>query len=547
MIKNDAIIEKLKNELIYVISETNGISLADTLELMLNSHRVQKAPMVLKSLLEFKKLLAGFEQDEVEISTLLQHPFSKALFAFFKSFPISYHEEHIHLTGSLNASFLFPYIQNLLQSDQASLYKQKIEEVYGPHSSNIETAEDIDKLIRLKEGDFFERYLQLLYLPKLILTTREIHAKAAYHMAKELYEQFNVGKIRLKFSLSRVSSMLGEQIPGAAEMSEEEVILGLYEGFQEFKKEVPTFSFVLSPSFRKEPNFYDQEKFSSKKDHFAAQVRSLLKLLNQKPFLREYLTEIDTVGDERELYRKAHFKELKEGLRKLQYYGLKIRSHHGETWNCLRRGIQSVDNAMNIWHIDALEHGISLGVNPNYYFHRVYQRCFELNQKKKPILLQSIDGKELMDMDWGEHGHIQEKLLNGEKLSPREDLLFLKTKFHHAREVEHYQHDVLNRMIDKNLTIVALPSSNLKLTGVFPDYKDHPFSWWEKKGVDLGVGTDNYITLNTNYIEELLILLYSDSKNLKITKLLMVATREQRRTYIGHLLWSMRKAITPEV
>ena len=31
--------------------------------------------------------------------------------------------------------------------------------------------------------------------------------------------------------------------------------------------------------------------------------------------------------------------------------------------------MQAVDNAMNIWHIDTLEHGVSLGVNPNFYFH----------------------------------------------------------------------------------------------------------------------------------------------------------------------------------
>jgi hypothetical protein len=79
------------------------------------------------------------------------------------------------------------------------------------------------------------------------------------------------------------------------------------------------------------------------------------------------------------------------------------------------------------------------------------------------------------------------------------------------------------------------------LTGQFEDYKDHPFSWWEKKGVHLGIGTDNYITLNTNYIQELIILLYTDSEDLKITKLLMVATGETRRPYVSHLLWQMRK------
>jgi len=101
-------------------------------------------------------------------------------------------------------------------------------------------------------------------------------------------------------------------------------------------------------------------------------------------------------------------------------------------------------------------------------------------------------------------------------------------------------------MLDKQISLVALPSSNLKLTGRFPDYKDHPFSWWEKKGLVLGVGTDNYVTLGTNFIQELLILLLSDPQNLKITKLLMVATGESRRPLISHLLWQMREAVEAE-
>ncbi|MFT5794008.1 MAG: hypothetical protein ACI9OF_002060, partial [Saprospiraceae bacterium] len=43
------------------------------------------------------------------------------------------------------------------------------------------------------------------------------------------------------------------------------------------------------------------------------------------------------------------------------------------------------------------------------------------------------------------------------------------------------------------------------------------------------------------FIQELLLILFSDPQNLKITKLLMVATRETRRPYISHLLWLMRK------
>ena len=96
-------------------------------------------------------------------------------------------------------------------------------------------------------------------------------------------------------------------------------------------------------------------------------------------------------------------------------------------------------------------------------------------------------------------------------------------------------------MINKRVSLVALPSSNLKLTGAFPDYKDHPFSWWEKKGVRLGIGTDNYITLQTNFIREMLILLFSESESLKITKLLMIATKIGQRPLISSKLWEMRK------
>jgi adenosine deaminase len=346
----------------------------------------------------------------------------------------------------------------------------------------------------------------------------------------------------LKFTLSRSSGISSEQIPGTTEVSEEDVVLGLYEGFLKYQKEVPSFNFVLSPSFRKEADFYDSGKYKSKKDHFNQQVNSIMSLLEKYPYLEGHLKEVDTVGDEKELYRKAHFEEMRTGLRRLQYGGFRIRSHHGETWKVLRKGVQSVDNAMNIWHIDTLEHGLSLGVNPNYYFHRIYQKAMELNRMGKGPDTQSQLYDELDDMEWHDP-RVKEKILNGEALTEDEETSFIKTKFHTAREIEHYQHDVLNRMIHKKVSLVALPSSNLKLTGMFPDYKDHPFSWWEKKGVNLGIGTDNYITLSTDYIKELLILLFSDPENLKITKLLMVATKEKRRPFISHLLWKMRKDI----
>jgi hypothetical protein len=78
-------IELLAEHLIKVISETNGITLADTLELsVLGEH---DHPQVKKSLQEFRRLLYGFQSDEVDIKTLLAHPVSSALFIFFKKFP----------------------------------------------------------------------------------------------------------------------------------------------------------------------------------------------------------------------------------------------------------------------------------------------------------------------------------------------------------------------------------------------------------------------------------------------------------------------------
>ena len=538
--KKEMTIKEIKHALIDIISETNAITTNDTLELLGYYPGLKKNPIIEKSLSEFRKLLNSFQMNEVDISTLLSHPFSEAFFEFFKEFPLPYHEDHIHLTGSLSAEFIYPRLKVLLEGPRKKEYEDKIIHIYGKDALPINSPEDVDRLIRLKEGELFKTYLKILYLPKLILNSKKAHFEAAYHMASELYNNYNVGKIRLKFTLSRSTGLADEQIPGLEGLTEEDVVLGLYEGFEQFKKEKPFFNFVLSPSFRKESNFFDQNNYANKTEHFEDQVLEILDLIKKYPFLKEYLNEVDTVGDERELYRKKHFTEMKSGLRRLQYQGFQIRSHHGETWKILRLGVQAVDNALNIWHIQTLEHGLSLGINPNYYFHRLYQRVIESNLAGKKLDPLGPEYLELMDMEWRDES-IREKLINGNPLTEEEQIKFLKTKFHTAREIEHYQHDVLNRMIHKKVSLIALPSSNLKLTGCFPDYKDHPFSWWEKKGVQLGIGTDNYITLSTNYIQELLILLYSNPNSLKIMKLLMVATKETRRPFLSHLLWEMRK------
>lgn len=533
------LIKQLADNLTQIISETNGITITDTLELATNAEFSKENPVVKKTFSEFLRLLAGFQQDEVDIQTLLNHPVSDALRIFFKNFPVQYAEEHIHLTGSLTAEFVYPRLKPLLEGENSEIYWSKIKETYGD-DVKIESVEDVDDLLRLKDDEQFDRYLQILLLPKLILTSKDAHRQAAYHMASELYHSYNVGSIRLKFTFSRATSNSSEQIPGLDQLTEEDVVLGLYEGFMEFKKKVPSFNFILSPCFRKESDFFDNQNFNSKREHFNHQIDQILEIIDKHPFLRRYVTDVDTVGNERELYRKGHFQDMKMGFRKLHYKGFSIRSHHGETWHTLKKGVQAVDNSMNIWHIDTLEHGLSLGINPNFYYHSLYQRCIEWNEQGQAIRAKSQEWHEIDEMDWRDNEEIKEKLFNGTVLSKEEKTIFVKTKFHTAREVEHYQHDVLNRMLTKGVSLIALPSSNKRLTGSFEDYKDHPFSWWEKKGVKLGVGTDNYITLNTNYIQELLILLYTDPESLKITKLLMVATKEERRPYISQLLWQMR-------
>lgn len=527
--------------IIDIVSETNGISLSDTLDLLLSSNLENVDKAALSSIREFRDQIDDFQQNRSHIHDLLNHPVALALFDFFKLFPLKYQEDHTHLTGALTAEFIWPRLQPLLEGPNKALYEKKIKENYGDSAWPIRSVKDVDSLIRVEDTDGFLVYLKNLYLPKLILVDKQAHVESAYHIASELYKKYNVGKLRLKFTYSRSTSSSSDQIPGADNVPSEDVVLGLYEGFNKFKKEHPDFQFVLSPSFRKEANFFDSVKYKSRKDAIQAQVDQIVQMIEKHPFLREVMTDVDTLGNEVDLYRKEHFKEFERGFRKLQYRGFKIRSHHGETFHTLKKGIQAVDNAMNIWHIDTLEHGISLGINPNFYFHRIYQRLLAKNRLGQAITEKDPDYKEMVELDWGPYRPVLEKLLTGESLNEKETVHFIKAKFHTAREVETYQHDVLNRLIQKGVSLVSLPSSNNKLTGQFDTYKDHPFSWWEKKGVNLGVGTDNYVTLNTNFIREMLIILFTDPEDLKITKLLMVCTGEQRRPHIAHLLWTMRK------
>ncbi|MEM1030059.1 MAG: hypothetical protein AAGA56_09250 [Myxococcota bacterium] len=535
----DPYASELGHVLLKLISETNGVSLANTLDLACRSMLVHERPEVQRDLRRFHELVYRYHRDPSDIHEVLSHPVAETLAGILRAFPLRFREEHTHLTGALTADFIYPRLVALLEGPHADQYAAKIRETYGDAALPIASQDDVDRLIRLQEGMRFTRYLQVLTLAKLVLVDREAHRAAAYHMARRLYDDYNIGRVRLKFSFSRLTRSPRDALPGPA-VSSEDVVLGLYEGFDAFRRERPDFDFVLSPSFRKENDFFDASRFSDKSQSFSHHVDEILALIERHPFLRDKMVDVDTVGDERHHYRKVHFEQMRRGMRRLQTRGFFVRSHHGETWHCLRRGVQAVDNAMNIWHINTLEHGVSLGVNPNYYFHMVFERAMAENSRGRPVEASRPEHREIEDMDWRGREDIPRKLGRGERLTPDEIRRFISVKFHAAREVEHYQHDVLNRMINKGVSLVALPSSNVKLTQFLPTYKDHPFTWWEKKGVELAVGTDNDVTLNTNLIRELLILLVTDADDLKITKLLMVVTGESRRPLMSDALWRAR-------
>src|SRR6185436_18208523 len=235
-----AVIARLTSFLTQLIRETSGLSLEDTLVLGEGSPQLEADPELARHIRGFHALLGEFRLGRASIETLLAHPFSQALEAIFRAFPIPFRDEHIHLTGSLDADFVWSRLESLLHGPDRAIYEAKIAQVYGPDSLP-RSASDVDRLIRLADGDRFDRYLKILYLPKLILTSREAHRDAAYHMARRLYRDSNVGALRLKFTLFRETTDPTEQIPGIAALTPEDTLLGLYEGFRAFQNEVPAF------------------------------------------------------------------------------------------------------------------------------------------------------------------------------------------------------------------------------------------------------------------------------------------------------------------
>ena len=136
----------LLKEFIEIVSETNGISLLDSLDLMLSSSLKTKNSEAYLWVYEFKNLLNSFITNEINIQKLRAHPFIHVLEDFFKRFPIKYKEEHIHLTGSLTAEFVWQQLQPLIEGPHAAIYESRIKAVYGEQAWPIRSVDDVNKL-----------------------------------------------------------------------------------------------------------------------------------------------------------------------------------------------------------------------------------------------------------------------------------------------------------------------------------------------------------------------------------------------------------------
>ena len=102
-----------KQSVIKIISETNGLSLNNTLELLVRSDDISNQN---KKLIEdFQEMLWKFQGDSETIENLLDHPVADAFFHFFKKF------SHSLLRGTHSFNWLFiscVYMDSFRKSSQ---------------------------------------------------------------------------------------------------------------------------------------------------------------------------------------------------------------------------------------------------------------------------------------------------------------------------------------------------------------------------------------------------------------------------------------------
>src|SRR5258706_11350218 len=122
------ILPRLTRLFTQLISETNGLSLEDTLALAEQSPQVENDPEARALIAEFHHRLGQFRLNQAQIEALIEHPVAQPLEAFFRAFPLPFRDEHTHLTGSLDAEFLSPRLAELLEGPERATYEAKIRE-----------------------------------------------------------------------------------------------------------------------------------------------------------------------------------------------------------------------------------------------------------------------------------------------------------------------------------------------------------------------------------------------------------------------------------
>src|SRR5216117_3194410 len=124
--RHPVILSRLTRFFTQLISETSGLAIEDTLVL------AEAAPQLEEDLAglirEFHALLGRFRLNATPIEALLDHPVSLALGEFFRSFPLPFRDEHIHLSGSLDADFVYPRLAPLLDNPAMAA---RIRDIYG--------------------------------------------------------------------------------------------------------------------------------------------------------------------------------------------------------------------------------------------------------------------------------------------------------------------------------------------------------------------------------------------------------------------------------
>src|SRR5262249_45638166 len=124
----DRTVARLTRFFTQLISETSGLALEDTLALAQAAPQLEADAELPGCLRQFHELLGRFRLNATPIESLLEHPVSLALTEFFRAFPIPFRDEHIHLSGSLGADFVYPRVAPLLEDPAVAA---KVKQIYG--------------------------------------------------------------------------------------------------------------------------------------------------------------------------------------------------------------------------------------------------------------------------------------------------------------------------------------------------------------------------------------------------------------------------------